>query len=176
MDVSHADAAAEPPLDTGDRQLDPRFIPHQRLIGRLVAAGVGIGLVAVASGASVDAWPSLILVALIWVGWLTAVALLAWWGERWPAIEYRHTTYRVDAGGIEIRRGVVFRRVINVPRTRIQHTDVSQGPLERRFGLGSLIVHTAGTSYARVELSGLEHGLALRIRDFLLPRDTHDAV
>ena len=45
----------------------------------------------------------------------------------------------------------------NVPRSRVQHTDVSQGPLERNHGLGTLVVYTAGTDHAKVELGGLDH-------------------
>lgn len=61
-----------------------------------------------------------------------------------------------------------------MPRSRVQHTDVSQDPIERGFGLGTLVIYTAGTDHARVDLSGLEQATALRIRDYLLP-DHKDA-
>ena len=66
--------------------------------------------------------------------------------------------------------------MINVPRSRVQHTDVSQGPIERGFGLGTLVIYTAGTEHARVELHGLEHGTALHIRDHLLKSADADDV
>lgn len=109
-------------------------------------------------------------------GWCVLTALLIWWAQAWPAKSYRRTSYRVDPAGIEIRRGVVWRRVINVPRSRVQHTDVSQGPLERGSDLGTLVMFTAGTQFARVQLSGLQYNDALRIRDHLLPAGTDDAV
>ena len=86
------------------------------------------------------------------------------------------TSRGVDDLGIEIRRGVFWRAVVNIPRSRVQHTDVSQGPLERRFGLGTLVVFTAGTDHAKVSLQGLEYDLALRIRQHLLPSGSNDAV
>ena len=58
----------------------------------------------------------------------------------------------------------------------MQHTDVSQGPLERRFGLGTLIVYTAGTSHSKVNVSGLDFDVARRIRAHLLPDGQSDAV
>jgi membrane protein YdbS with pleckstrin-like domain len=58
----------------------------------------------------------------------------------------------------------------------VQHSDVSQGPLERRYGLGTLVVYTAGTSHSKVNLSGLEFNVAQRIRGHLLPDDQSDAV
>jgi hypothetical protein len=70
----------------------------------------------------------------------------------------------------------VWRSVVNVARSRIQHTDVSQGPLERRFGLAGLLIYTAGTDHAEVQLRGLDHATALRIRDHLLAGGGDDAV
>lgn len=110
------------------------------------------------------------------IAWLACVAVNAWWAHVWPPVSYRYTRYKVDGQGIEIRRGVYFREVINVPRSRVQHTDVSQGPIARRFGLGTLAIYTAGTEHAKVELGGLEHGLAMRIREHLLPSGSSDAV
>ena len=88
---------------------------------------------------------------------ILAAAGLCWLAQCWPAIDYSHTSYRVDDEGIEIRRGVWWRTVTNVPRSRVQHTDVSQGPFERNHGLGTLVVYTAGTDHAKVELGGLDH-------------------
>jgi len=108
--------------------------------------------------------------------WMLGNIALAWHLQRWPAIDYRHTWYRVDDDGIEIRRGVYWRSVINVPRSRVQHTDVSQGPLERRYGLGTLVIYTAGTEFAKVTLGGLEHSVAMSIREHLMPERGTDAV
>ena len=44
------------------------------------------------------------------------------------------------------------------------------------FGLGTLVIYTAGTDHARVELPGLPHTRALAIRDHLLPAGGDDAV
>jgi membrane protein YdbS with pleckstrin-like domain len=104
------------------------------------------------------------------------VGLGAWHAFRWPVRAYAHTCYRVDEQGIEIRRGVYWRVVINVPKSRVQHIDVTQGPIDRRFGLGTLVVQTAGTDHATVPLDGLEHGRALAIREHLLPSGAGDAV
>ena len=158
------------------RPLDPRLIQLERVVGWIVTASIAFGilitLASVLVAASLPVWAIAALVLL----WVAVTLALGWWLQRWPEIYYRHASYVVDARGIEIRQGVVWRRVINVPRSRVQHTDVSQGPLERRFGLGTLIIHTAGTDYAVVTLHGLAHETSLAIRDHLLPREGHDAV
>jgi membrane protein YdbS with pleckstrin-like domain len=159
-----------------DHQLDPRSIPLQRIgvaiVSVILAIGSGIaGLVGLPDDRI--SIPAIVVTATFW---LVGNGLLAWHGQRWQAIEYRHTWYRVDEQGLEIRRGVLWRVVTNVPRSRVQHTDVSQGPLERRYGLGTLVVYTAGTDHAKVTLSGLDHAVALRIREHLMPERGTDAV
>ena len=111
------------------------------------------------------------LVSLVLASFL--VTGLSLW---WPALSYRYTAYRVSERGMRIRRGVVWRTVSSVPRSRVQHTDVSQGPIERMFGLATLVIYTAGTHHASVLLSGLAHDTALRIRDHLIAGGEDDAV
>ena len=163
--------------DGEDRVLDPRSIQVQRIAGWIFTAVIAVfslvGMVIVVL--AVDDMPAW-LRRMLPLFWLVALVLLAWHAHRWPVLEYRYTSYRVDGQGIEIRRGVYWRVVINVPRSRVQHTDVSQGPLERRYGLGTLVIYTAGTDHAKIDLAGLEHGVALRLREHLLPSGDADAV
>jgi membrane protein YdbS with pleckstrin-like domain len=170
---------AEPvpdPFDGVERPLDPRALPLERTVCRIVtgvvAGGSGAVLVPVALLGPLPDW----LKALLGGAWLVLAVLLAWWSQRWPPLEHRHAAWSVDATGLSIRRGVWWRHVIRVPRSRVQHIDVTQGPLERRHGLGTLVVHTAGTEHAQVPLRGLDHALALRLRDHLLPQGGGDAV
>ena len=160
-----------------ERRLDPRVIQLDRTIGWIVTAVISFGLFIAGTSTLIAAssWPpwAMAAVAAIWFG---GTAGLGWWLQVWPAISYRYASYIVDASGMEIREGVVWRTVTNVPRSRVQHTDVSQGPLERRFGIATLVIHTAGTDAAVVSLHGLTHETALAIRDHLLPREGPDAV
>ena len=163
-------------LPDGFLRLDPRYV-FVRQIGGLITTGVvaTVALVALVSVAFATrpAWSIIWLVA---GAWLLVTALLAWWLWTWPAKAYNYASYRLDDDGLEIRRGVIWRGVVNVPRTRVQHTDVSQGPIERGQGLSTLVVHTAGTEHAMVVLPGLSREDALSLRDQLLPRDGRDAV
>lgn len=165
------DPAPTPPsiADGVERRLDPRVVRLDRISGWIFTAAVALGSLVGLLIFLLVADSSIWLWALLGLGWIAVAAGLAWFSYRWPEVEHRHTSYRVDERGIEIRKGVIWRKVVNVPRSRVQHTDVSQGPIERGFGLGTLVIYTAGTEHARVDLAGLEHGTALRIRDFLLP-------
>jgi membrane protein YdbS with pleckstrin-like domain len=161
---------SSPIADGIDHQLDPRVIPLERITGSIfigilsVASLIGVGIFLVA-GDDVSQFIR-ILVPILWA---TLVLFGFWHAYLWPPRSYAHTFYRVDDQGLEIRKGVHWRVVINVPRSRVQHIDVSQGPIDRRYGLGTLVIYTAGTDHAKIELEGLEHGRALRIREHLLP-------
>ena len=159
-------------VTSGDEQpLDPRFVTLQREVGWYVTAVLSLALLVgsvILLGPRRWYWCVLL--------WLAGTVALAWFSYRWPELEYRRTSYRIDSDGIEIRSGVFWREVSNVPRSRVQHTDVAQGPLERKYGLGRLVIYTAGTIHSKVVLPGLEHRTALTIRDHLLPREAADAV
>ena len=120
--------------------------------------------------------PPILVSALLFVLWGAITSGLSWVAHSWPGIAHRHAAYTVGASGIEIRRGVLWRRVVNVARSRVQHTDVSQGPIERQYGLATLLIYTAGTDNAEVALHGLDHTTALLIRDHLLAGGGDDAV
>ena len=158
-------------------RLDPRVIQLDRTVGWIVTAVISFGLFVAGASTLIAAssWLAGAMAAIVAI-WFGVTAGLGWWLQVWPAISYRYASYIVDASGIEIREGVVWRTVTNVPRSRVQHTDVSQGPLERRFGVATLVIHTAGTDAAVVSLHGLTHETALAIRDHLLPREGPDAV
>ena len=155
------------------RQLDPNTIRVERTASWIFTSVVSVFLlIQLVVNLFGSPWRIALGLALaIGVG-----GFLAWLSHRWPEISYRYTFYRVDPQGIEIRRGVLWRHTIVVPKSRVQHTDVSQGPLQRRYALGTLIVYTAGTDHAKVELPGLNHARAMRIRDHLLPSGGDDAV
>lgn len=102
------------------------------------------------------------VVAVLVSGLLLAMAIV------WPKIAYRYLKWRLDQDGLEIQRGVIWRHRIAVPRARVQHADVSQGPLQRMFGIGTLTVHTAGTQNASVDLPGLTYEVAMHLRDELI--------
>ena len=94
--------------------------------------------------------------------------LLFFFSIFWPAIEHRHRSWRLTDVGLEICRGVWWKHKHAIPWARVQHADVSQGPLQRMYGVGTLTVHTAGTSHSSVNLGGLSHEVAIEIRDKII--------
>lgn len=138
----------------------------------ILAGGGSIALVPMLFALS----PGLLGSLLMLGGWVLVVLLASAWAWFWPPVRYRHTSYSVDEQGIMIRSGVIWRSVVSVPQSRVQHTDVSLGPIERSLGLATLIIHTAGTQHASISLGGLSKEIAFAIRDYLIDTDEQDAV
>lgn len=148
--------------------LDPRVITARRIASWIMAGALAVTLLAgIAFALLIGAVSEAGLLTLLPM-WLAIAAGSLGLAHALPLWQYRCSAWRLTPGGLEIRHGVVWKSVISLPRDRVQHTDVSQGPLDRNFGIATLIVHTAGSHHAMVALAGLEHGTALRIRDYLI--------
>ena len=112
---------------------------------------------------SVDGWaPRLALLVAIPVALAALCAWVAW--RRW-----RSTRWRLDARGLQVRRGRMFQSEVLVPRSRVQHLDLERGPIERHYGLATIVVHTAGTRLQALRQSGLADADAVALRDALVP-------
>lgn len=96
---------------------------------------------------------------------LPAVVLVAgavgWW---WAGVDHSRWAWRLNADLFEVRRGVLWRRIHLVPRSRIQNVTTSAGPLQRRYGVLTLTVHTAGARTRNVSIDDLDAGHAEAIR------------
>ena len=75
-----------------------------------------------------------------------------------------------EGEGVVLNRGVWWRSEVWVPIARLQHIDVSQGPLDRRWGMARLTLHTAGTHDHASSIDGLPVEQAHALRAALLPR------
>lgn len=96
------------------------------------------------------------------------LALFALWYLFWPPATWKKKAWRLTPSTLEYHHGVLFHHEHFVPRSRVQHTEVSQGPLQRRHDLATLTIYTAGERFADLAISGLEVELARSIRDELL--------
>ena len=139
------------------------------IVGAITALFIGSGIAIAVALVAFDGWPvrigvgAAVLALVVLAGWSLARA-------RW-----RRTRWQLDARGLSVKRGLVWRKEVLVPRTRVQHLDLERGPIERRFGLATLVVHTAGTRMNALRQHGFLDADAVALRDALLPEpDAHD--
>jgi uncharacterized protein len=171
-------AAADTDIESGTgveigQLVDPRTIAVWRFTTALafVPPLAAVSILAIAT--TVAQLPVAIAFLIAWPLLLGVAFIVVW---RYPPARYRHLSYRVDDVGITIRDGVFWRTRSVVPRMRIQHTDVFQGPLQRRYGVATLKLYTAGSRFTRIELPGLGHAVAVALGDQLQRQASDDAV
>jgi hypothetical protein len=154
-------------VSTSDAWAEWQRLPPAAAIVRTIG-GVLTGLVlgtlaSVFITQPVRNWPLRLLLVL--AGVAAAASAGAWLGrQRW-----RRTFWKLDERGFQVRRGWLWRAEVLVPRSRVQHLDIERGPLERRFGLATLVVHTAGSQTEALRQSGLNDADAVAVRDALIP-------
>ena len=78
--------------------------------------------------------------------------------------------YRMDEDELQLVHGLWTHVHTVVPLGRVQHIDVSQGPLERAWKVCRLVIHTAGTMHSEVVLPGLSRAEAEAMRDVIRSR------
>jgi membrane protein YdbS with pleckstrin-like domain len=135
--------------------------PSRRLLGLRRFQLRTVAVLVIASGVAVAVFfarAGAIVLAVTLLGYASAeVATLR---------RYRAWGYAERAEDLLVRRGVLVQRLSVVPYGRMQFVDVVGGPLERRWGLATVRLHTAAAaSDARVP--GLPADEAERLRDRL---------
>lgn len=136
-------------------KLDPAYVTTRRIANGifLLPFKIGAMILEIVHLLPYGAVIIPILVLSIYIGWVI------------PARKYKHWGYDLGTDRLRIVRGYMFYHDTVVPFGRVQHIDVDQGPIDRRYGLAKLTVHTAGNHNASVTLPGLRHEDAIAMRD-----------
>ncbi len=104
-----------------------------------------------------------------WVKWaVLALWLLLFAGGMFLAgKQYQMAGYALREHDVVHKFGVWWQTVITVPFNRMQHCEISQGPVQSMFGLATLKVFTAGGTSSDLAIDGLLFEEAQRIKDFI---------
>lgn len=150
---------AQPP-----QLLDPRAVTLWRWEAALACALPCLGLVI--GGTLLWVLTPVWKIAIV-AGWsaglIFSLASVFWWPRR----AYQRWSYTLAETTLELSYGVVWRVSVLIPLSRIQHVDRHRNPFERRLGLATLVVHTAGTRDASHRIPGLTASIADELRDQL---------
>jgi membrane protein YdbS with pleckstrin-like domain len=141
--------------DEGLTPVDPRYASVVRI------QSVILSLILLALAAVLESIPELPTGLFL----LPALALAIWLVIFAPSRRVARWGYDLGEDRLRIASGFLFRSDTVVPLGRIQHIDLRQGPLMRRFDLATLVVHTAGNHNASVALPGLKQADAVAMRE-----------
>ena len=151
---------------TANERLQRRVVGYW-ILGDLLSAGV-VGARAWFGGRP--------LLAEHWQGWsanwehllLGGLAGLLLLACAVPPLAYARWRYAYLGDLLLLRYGILFVEERAVPVKRMQHVDLVRGPLERLFGLATLVVFTAGNEGSAFRVPGLRAGDAQALRDRIL--------
>ena len=140
-----------------------RVSPKLALVRRigLVVTVVPLAVLVAVLLAFVHLWlvavVALVTVVLIAWGWVVVGRTVRSWG------------YAERAEDVLVTSGVLRRQLVVVPYGRMQFVDVTAGPLDRKFGLATVQLHTAAAA-TDATIPGLVPTEAARLRDRLAAR------
>lgn len=137
--------------------MSPRLGQARRLV--LFAVVVPVSIVLAAGAGFIGGLPA--ASAVIALALLVTVLVAQLVERQWKAIGYAE---RED--DLLVKRGLMFRQLVVVPYGRMQFVDVNAGPLDRRFGIATVQLHTASAA-TDASIPGLTPEEAARLRDRL---------
>jgi putative membrane protein len=162
-DLPSPDQLVEIRRDQDWQRLDPRMllVHPVREVVRFLPALIAVAFAGRAAGA--EAWQALGILIPVVIGLL----------------RYLTTSFRVAAGRIELRRGLVSRHVLSTPVERVRTVDLTSSLIQRALGLTTLRVGTGTASTSedeKLDLDGLPLARARALREELLRVSTADDV
>ncbi len=147
------------PVDEPDlpwQRLDARMLLVHPVTEAAKLAPVLIASVVVGSNTGNHLW------GLIGLAVVVGLAVTRWFT----------TSYRIGPVHVQLRTGLLRRRLLSVPRTRVRSVDIEASPLHRLLGLAVLHVGTGQATRKEDEfrLNALAATTAPRVREALLAR------
>ncbi|MFC7788346.1 PH domain-containing protein [Microbacterium sp. MAHUQ-60] len=144
-------------LDGSWHQISPRYV-----VSQFVQNGIFIAVLVVAAlivGIALDqSWVWIPAGIVIAVTLITLIIL--------PR-QAKALGYMLREDDVVFRRGILWQRMVAVPYGRMQLVDITQGPLDRAFGVSQLKMVTAAATTG-VQIPGLSQEAAEALRDTLI--------
>lgn len=142
---------SQPSISSDPReQLDPnarRIWVIGDLIGTIVLTLIVLGV------ALLVRW----LADLHWIWVVIPVVIVLGLGLAWaivtPRIRYNQWRFAIRDDEVDLAHGIVVKTRQIIPMARIQHVDTTRGPIQRHYGLASVVFYTAAGAMTIPELA-----------------------
>jgi uncharacterized protein len=132
-----------------------RTMRRAMLIALSVAVALVAAVVSVIAGSVLAAVVAVVVVLVVCAAAFVVVGR-----------NYDSWGYAERGADLLVTHGVMWRRLVVVPYGRMQLVDVTAGPVERKFGISTLRLHTASAG-TDARIHGLTAAEATRLRDRL---------
>lgn len=114
---------------------------------------------------------------VVMLQWWTLVllAMLVAWAIVYARLTVRHLRWGVTGDAVVLRSGWLWRRLRLARVTKVQVVAMHESPFDRRHGMASVAVDTAGGSAHQVNIPYLGRDIARRLADTLTTQAAHTA-
>lgn len=106
-----------------------------------------------------------LLPLLDWYGWVVPIIILL---TLYTIVGSRAKAYLLAEHHLSFYTGVLFKSIIIQPFSRLQHIEISRGPLQRVLGLATLKLFSAGGAQHALAVPGLPLARAEQLRASIL--------
>ena len=158
-------------LPEAEKQVMVPLEPAYKTIRYISASAIGVAII-------LSAWV-LALTQTAWgnFGYVVAVilTLLSIWLVFYNGLTYQYMGYAVREKDITYASGWLWKNMTTIPFNRVQHCDIRQTLLDRKFGVSKLTIYTAGGHNTDLMIPGLLPETAERLKSFIL-RSTEQSI
>ena len=144
-------------LDGSWHQISPRYVVSQ-IVQNLIFLAFVLAAAVVLALVLDQSWVWIPAAVVVAIEIITLVIL--------PR-QARAIGYMLRDDDIVFRKGILWQRMIAVPYGRMQLVDITQGPLDRAFGVSQLKMVTAAATTG-VQIPGLTQAASEALRDTLI--------
>lgn len=144
-------------LDGVWHQISPRYVVSQ-IVQNVIFIAIVAVVAAVLALALHQTWAWIPAGVIVLIALITLIIL--------PR-QAKAIGYMLRDDDIVFRKGILWQRMIAVPYGRMQLVDITQGPLDRAFGVTQLKMVTAAATTG-VQIPGLTQAAAEALRDTLI--------
>ena len=125
------------------KSIDPNIMKAKRIEGWIAIGVYFLITVALVWLTLAFSWPVWIMItAAILTFLLIPIEIIVF-----PRLRYQTWRYGINEHEIELEYGIIIRRRTLIPMVRIQHVDSKQGPIQKHYGLTTIIFSTAAGSH-----------------------------
>jgi uncharacterized protein len=136
-----------------------KILRYEWIFSTIVLVAMGVGVVLLSPAVRSGYWWVLIAATVIGVS-----SIYYFLQEK----SFPFKAYAIREKDVIFQKGWLLQTTTICPFNRIQNCSVQSGPWERKFGLASLIIYTAGAGGADLRIPGLLVEEAEKLRHFIL--------
>ena len=153
--------AEETPLIPIDKQYFKVVILHQLIFWVVIASGLAIALLMFEK-----------LQTLVWVSAIVALLIVSIFASfRLAYLSFLNKAFAVREHDIIYQDGWLVKSLHVFPFNRIQHCSVNSGVFERKLGLSTLKLYTAGGNESNIVIPGLTLEESSALRELIIERN-----